>query len=117
MSRSTLERLAPLTGIVFVALLVISFIVGGEAPDADESTEEVVAFWTEDDSAQIASAIIGAWAAVFLVWFGGTVAAAGTACGGRARSTRLDRLWRLSADRARRFVLLRLSVRGGGDRR
>ena len=76
MSRSTLERLAPLTGIVFVALLVISFIVGGESPDADESTEDVVAFWTEDDSAQIASAIIGAWAAVFLVWFGATVAAA-----------------------------------------
>lgn len=76
MSRSTLERLAPLTGIVFVALLVISFIVGGESPDADESTEEVVAFWTDEDSAQIASAIIGAWAAVFLVWFGGTVAAA-----------------------------------------
>ena len=76
MSRTTLERLAPLTGIVFVALLVISFIVGGESPDADESTEEVVAFWTEEDSAQIASAIIGAWAAVSLVWFGGSVAAA-----------------------------------------
>lgn len=76
MSRSTLERLAPLTGIVFVALLVISFIVGGDSPDADDSTEEVVAFWTEEESAQIASAIIGAWAAVFLVWFGGTVAAA-----------------------------------------
>ena len=76
MSRSTLERLAPLTGIVFVALLVISLIVGGDPPDADESTEEVVAFWTEEDSGQIASAIIGAWAAVFLVWFGGSVAAA-----------------------------------------
>jgi hypothetical protein len=76
MSRSTLERLAPLTGIAFVALLVISFIVGGDTPDADESTEEVVAFWTEEDSSQIASAIIGAWAAVFLVWFGGTLAAA-----------------------------------------
>ncbi len=66
----------PLTGIGFVALLVISFIVGGESPEADESTEEVVAFWTEEDCAQIASAIIGAWAAVFLVWFGATVAAA-----------------------------------------
>lgn len=76
MSRRTLERLAPLSGIAFVALLAISFIVGGESPDADDSTEEVVAFWSEEDSAQIASAIIGAWAAVFIVWFGGAVAAA-----------------------------------------
>lgn len=76
MTRSTLERLAPLTGIVFVVLIVISFIVGGEPPDSDDSTEEVVRFWTENDGEQVASAAIAGWAAVFLVWFGGSVRAA-----------------------------------------
>lgn len=73
MTRSTLERLAPLTGIAFVVLIVISFIVGGESPDSDDSTEEVVRFWTENDGEQVWSAVIGAWSAVFLVWFGGSV--------------------------------------------
>ena len=72
---STLERLAPLTGVLFVALLVASFIVGGESPDADASTQEVVEFWADDDT-QILSAILGALAAVFVVWFGASLSAA-----------------------------------------
>jgi hypothetical protein len=75
MTRSTLERLAPLTGIVFVLLVVIAFVVSGEPPDSDDSTEEVVSFWTENDGEQIAGAIIGGWAAVFLVWFAGSLRA------------------------------------------
>jgi hypothetical protein len=75
MSRGTLERFAPLTGIVFVVLVVIAFAVGGETPDVDDSTRKVVDFWTENDGEQIAAAILGAWASVFLVWFGGSLRA------------------------------------------
>ena len=58
MSRGTLERFAPLTGIVFVVLVVIAFAVGGETPDVDDSTRKVVDFWTENDGEQIAAAIL-----------------------------------------------------------
>jgi hypothetical protein len=73
MDRSTLERLAPLTGIAFVVLIVASFIIGGESPDVDDSTADVIDFWSENDSANIWSAVLGGLATVFLVWFGGSM--------------------------------------------
>jgi hypothetical protein len=73
MPRSTLERLAPLTGVLFVAFLVASFIVGGEAPDSDAPTAEVVSFWTDNDDENMISALLGALAAISLAWFGGSM--------------------------------------------
>jgi hypothetical protein len=71
-----LERFAPLAGIVFVALLILSFVIGGDPPDVDESTTEVAQFWADDEDAQIASAVIGALAVVFLLWFLGSLRSA-----------------------------------------
>ena len=71
--RGALERAAPLSGIAFLALLISSFIVGGSPPDAGDPTRIVVAFWREHADAQIASALLGGFAAIFLVWFGGVV--------------------------------------------
>jgi hypothetical protein len=59
--------------LAFLALLISSFIVGGSPPNADDSTRTVAAFWREHETAQIASALLGGLAAVFLVWFGGVV--------------------------------------------
>jgi hypothetical protein len=59
--------------LAFLALLISSFIVGGSPPDAEDSTRTVAAFWREHETAQIASALLGGLAAVFLVWFGGVV--------------------------------------------
>jgi hypothetical protein len=72
-TRGRLERAESLTGIVFLALLISSFLVGGSPPDADASTRTVVAFWREHENGQIASALLAGFAAVFLVWFGGVV--------------------------------------------
>ena len=58
MSGSTLERLAPLTGILFEVLLIASFIVGGEGPAADAPTREVIDFWSDEDP-QFISALLG----------------------------------------------------------
>ena len=70
--RTTLERLAPLTGLLFLALIIVSSIVGGEGPDADDSTQTVLDFWADDDT-QIASALLAGLAAVPLVWFGASI--------------------------------------------
>lgn len=67
------ERVAPLSGVAFLALLISSFIVGGSPPDADAPTNEVITFWRQHEHAQIAASLLAGFAAVFLVGFGGVV--------------------------------------------
>lgn len=60
----------PLTGVGFVALLIISFVVGGEPPDADDPVQEIVAHYQDDkDSVQIGAGLSAVSAALF-VFFG-----------------------------------------------
>jgi hypothetical protein len=73
MERKGMERFAPLAGLVFLVLAIASVVVGGEAPSADEPAQEIVEFWKDEETAQIISAVLGAWAAVALVWFAGSV--------------------------------------------
>jgi hypothetical protein len=56
---------------VFVVLVVVAFAIGGETPDADESTQEVVSFYTDHDSGQMVSAAFLAWGSLFLLFFAG----------------------------------------------
>jgi hypothetical protein len=69
MNQRALERYAPLTGVVFVVLLVIAVVVGGETPDNKDSAQKMVDFWKDNEGAQFASTLIGAWSAVFFLWF------------------------------------------------
>jgi hypothetical protein len=65
------EWLAPLTGVVFVALGVLGFLIGGEPPGADEPVQEIVDHYTDNEDSVIAGAILVAFAAVFLIFFAG----------------------------------------------
>src|ERR671911_1220774 len=71
--RYRLERLAPLTGVVAVLLLIGALIVEGQPPDADAPTDDVVRFYSENDARLLAATFIGGLAAAFLIWFGGSV--------------------------------------------
>lgn len=63
-------RFAPLTGIVFVVLLVIGFIpVGGETPDLEDPASKVTSFYADHQGKEIAAVIIVALAALFLALF------------------------------------------------
>lgn len=73
MQTSNVERFAPLAGVAFLALAVAAFAVGGETPDVEDSTAKVVAYWNEHDADRIVSAVLGGFAAVALVWFGGSL--------------------------------------------
>jgi hypothetical protein len=69
MNRSK-EWLVPLTGVAFVVVGILSFIIGGEPKSADEPVNEVVNFYVDNkDSVQI-GAIGGAVAGVLLIFFG-----------------------------------------------
>jgi hypothetical protein len=66
------DWIAPLTGLAFVVLVIIAFAIGGEPPDpTDNSVEEVVDFWVDNDSAQMFSAALAAVAGTLFVFFGG----------------------------------------------
>lgn len=63
---------APLTGVLFVALLVAGAVIVGETPDATEdSAQEVLDFYAEDDDSVGLGSILWGLAAVFLLFFAG----------------------------------------------
>jgi hypothetical protein len=63
-------RFAPLTGIVFVVLLVIGFIpLGGDTPDVDDPAVKIVSFYHDHQGKEIAAIIVVALASLFLALF------------------------------------------------
>ncbi len=69
MTRSR-EWLVPLTGVGFIVVGIISFIVGGEPKSADEPVREIVGFYVDNKDSVEAGAFIGVAATVLLVFFG-----------------------------------------------
>lgn len=69
------SRLAPLTGVVAIAFFVVAGIVGGDVPDFDETAPRVLSFYAENESSQIASSILLAYGALFLLFFAGALRA------------------------------------------
>jgi len=83
MERGRLERLAPLSGVLFFVLVVAAIVIfPDETPSPDDSRAKVVKFWLEHDSDATASAIVIALAAIPLVWFAGRLRAASRAAEG-----------------------------------
>jgi hypothetical protein len=67
-------RYAPLSGLLFVALLVVSIVITGfDSVDSNDSVVKVVKFWHDNDSEQMAGAIIGAVATIPFLWFLGSL--------------------------------------------
>jgi hypothetical protein len=69
MTRSR-DWLVPLTGVGFVVLGIVSFIVGGEPKSADDPVREIVDFYIDNKDSVQAGAFIGVAATVLLVFFG-----------------------------------------------
>jgi len=65
------EWLAPLTGVAFVVILILGFIVGGEPPDVKEPAQEIVDHYVDNkDSVQI-GVLMELIAAALLLFFAG----------------------------------------------
>jgi hypothetical protein len=76
MREHRLARYAPLTGVLFVVLVVLAVIIGGETPDNGDSVREIGRFWRDHDTEQIWSSAIGAWGTLFFVWFAASLRSA-----------------------------------------
>ena len=62
--------LAPLTGVLFFVLLIVSFFVMGEPKDAEEPVEEIVSFYADNEDEVQIGAIVGVLAGLLLMSFG-----------------------------------------------
>jgi hypothetical protein len=64
------EWLVPLTGVAFIVVGFVGFIVGGEPKGADEPVAEVVDFYLDSKDSIQAAAFIGVAASLLMVFFG-----------------------------------------------
>jgi hypothetical protein len=64
------QWLVPLTGVGFIVVGIVSFIVGGEPKSADHPVREIVNFYVDNKDSVQAGAFIGVAATVLLVFFG-----------------------------------------------
>jgi hypothetical protein len=76
MPRGNLQRFAPLAGALFVVLTVVSFTLGGETPDADESAPEVVEYFVDNDTVNLVGSLVEGLGAVVLIFFAAYLARA-----------------------------------------
>jgi hypothetical protein len=84
-TKSNWERLAPLTGVLFVILVVLGFSVGGSTPGVHDSAQEVQSYWADHHSKQVGAAFLVLIGAVFLVFFASSLRHALRAAGGTGR--------------------------------
>jgi hypothetical protein len=67
------KAIGPLTGILFVILAIVAFLVSGETPGTDDPAREIVDFYLDnDDSQSLASALL-ALGCVALIFFLGSL--------------------------------------------
>ena len=64
-------RLAPLTGVAFIVIAIVGFVIGGEPPDLDDGTREIVEHYTDNKDSIMLGSVIVALGAAMLVFFGG----------------------------------------------
>ena len=69
MAEQRWERLGAATGIAFVVLAFASYLIAGELPRPGDSTEQVVAFYTDDSDKVLWSMWLFGIAGVLFLWF------------------------------------------------
>jgi hypothetical protein len=67
------KTIGPLTGILFVVLVIVAFIVSGEAPATDDPAREIVDFYLDNDDSQALAASALALGCVALIFFLGSL--------------------------------------------
>lgn len=64
------DRIAALTGVAFVVVVIIAAIIGGEPPDAESPVQEIVDHYADNKTSIQVGAFVGVAAMVLLVFFG-----------------------------------------------
>ena len=70
------ERYGRATGIVFVVLFIVSFVIYGSAPKVGASTADITSFYVGDRGKVLTAMVLFGLAIVFLLWFVAAIASA-----------------------------------------
>lgn len=73
MSDRTWVRISAASGIAFAICVLISAFIAGTPPTADDSPDEISSFFVDNDTKLLAAAYFQGLAAVFFIWFLGTL--------------------------------------------
>ena len=76
MTQHRWPALASLTGVAFVALVVLAFAIGGSSPDIKDSPQKILTFYNKHDSKQMFVSVLLAWGTVFFFFFLGMLRSA-----------------------------------------
>jgi hypothetical protein len=68
------ERLARASGIAFVVLFIVSYIIYGDQPKVGASVEELVSFYDGDRGRILTATVLLSGAVLFLLWFAAAIA-------------------------------------------
>jgi len=80
------ERLAPLTGIIFVICVVVAFVaLGQDTPGSHASAQKVQTFYSKHQGREVAAALVLALGLPFLVFFSSILHRALRVAGGQGR--------------------------------
>ena len=64
--------LTPLIGVLFIVVVIVGFAVAGEPPDTgEESAQEIVDFFVDNEGQQLVGVVLEGIAAILLVFWGG----------------------------------------------
>jgi hypothetical protein len=63
------KAIGPSTGILFVVLAIVAFVVGGETPGTDDPAREIVDYYLDNSDAQAVAAAALALGCVALIFF------------------------------------------------
>jgi hypothetical protein len=61
---------APLTGIAFIVVVIVGFLVAGEPPDANSPPREIIDHYVDNKDSVMIGALLSVIAAALLVFFG-----------------------------------------------
>jgi hypothetical protein len=67
------KMIGPLTGVLFVVLVIVAVLIGGETPDTDDAPGDIVDFYLDNDTEQSLASAVLALGCVALVFFLGTL--------------------------------------------
>jgi hypothetical protein len=85
MRGDSFERFAPLTGVAFVVIVLIGFLIGGDTPGAHASAARADSFYDKHHDAQTIAAFVVALGAAFLPFFASSLKRALDWSGGTGR--------------------------------
>lgn len=67
------EQVAAVTGIAFVAVILVTYFIAPRLPKADATADEILRYFTDNRSQVLAQSFLGAAAVGLLLWFGGSL--------------------------------------------